>query len=58
MAATVKGLGVAEVVEIVDCLLLGAAVVEPDAPELADRRRGIADELGDALDRLPGPAAR
>ncbi|MEU7092949.1 hypothetical protein [Kitasatospora aureofaciens] len=56
MAATVRGLAVEEIAEIVECLLLGAASAEQHAPLLADRRRALADALGDALGELPARA--
>ncbi|CAL9303008.1 hypothetical protein [Streptomyces sp. SudanB91_2054] len=41
--------------EIVDALLTAADACEGLAPELATRRRQLAHDLGDALDRLPVP---
>lgn len=57
MALTVRGLGLGDLGEVVDCLLLGAAVVDDTAPGLAGYRRDLADRIGDALDELPGPPA-
>lgn len=44
-----------DLAELVLALLDGADHCEGYAPELADRRRAMADELGDALDALPHP---
>lgn len=44
-----------DVADLVNCLLTGADSCEAHAPLLAARRRALADELGDALDRLPRP---
>ncbi|MFF0395108.1 hypothetical protein ACFYSJ_04860 [Streptomyces sp. NPDC005248] len=55
MALHLTGLGQADVAEIVECLLLGSAHAAQDAPALADRRRELADTIGDALDALPTP---
>lgn len=44
-----------DVAELVDALLAAATACEPHAPELARRRRALADQLGDALDNLPRP---
>lgn len=53
MAVHVTGLGVADYQEIVEALLLAAD--HADGPEVAERRRWIADRIGDALDTLPTP---
>lgn len=44
-----------DLAELVDALLTAADACEGHAPELAARRRELADELGDALDALPHP---
>lgn len=44
-----------DLAEIVDALLAAADAVEHRAPELAARRRHLANDLGDALDNLPQP---
>lgn len=44
-----------DLAELVDALLTAADAVEHRAPELAARRRLLADDLGDALDQLPQP---
>lgn len=53
MALTVTGLAADDVAECVEALLVAAEACEPTAPELATRRRLLADQLGDALDSLP-----
>ncbi|WP_433893062.1 hypothetical protein [Streptomyces sp. CA-111067] len=45
----------ADLAELVDALLAAADVCEDRAPELAARRRALADDLGDGLDALPQP---
>jgi hypothetical protein len=55
MAVHMTGLGPGDYAEIVDCLLLGAAVCADTSPELCAYRQGLADRIGDALDTLPGP---
>jgi hypothetical protein len=55
MAACLTGLGVADLVEIVDALHAQADAVEGAEPERAAWRRDIADRIGDALDTLPVP---
>lgn len=47
--------GPADAAEIVEGLLVAAAARETTAPELADRWREIAHQIGDALDALPPP---
>ena len=47
--------GADEVAELVDALLAAADACQPHAPELARKRRALADQLGDALDNLPRP---
>ncbi|MEC3993975.1 hypothetical protein VSR01_10640 [Actinacidiphila sp. DG2A-62] len=44
-----------DVAELVDALLTAAEACEHHAPDLAARRRALADQLGDALDHLPRP---
>lgn len=44
-----------DVAEIVDALLDAADACQTRAPDLAARRRTLADQLGDALDHLPRP---
>lgn len=44
--------------EIVACLLLGADHAAEHAPDLAARRRQLADAIGDALDALPAPTTQ
>lgn len=44
-----------DVAELVDALLEAADTCQTRAPDLADRRRALADQLGDALDHLPQP---
>lgn len=44
-----------DLAELVDALLTAADADEHRAPELAARRRRLADDLGDALDQLPQP---
>lgn len=44
-----------DVAELVDALLAAADVCEHRAPDLAARRRALAEDIGDALDRLPQP---
>ncbi|MFF2612288.1 hypothetical protein [Kitasatospora sp. NPDC058046] len=56
MAATLRGLVVEDVAEIVDCLLVGAAACTETSPALADRRRDLAHRIGDALDEPLRPA--
>ncbi|WP_262702006.1 MULTISPECIES: hypothetical protein [Streptomyces] len=41
--------------EIVDALLAAADRCETSAPELAARRRTLAEHIGDGLDALPRP---
>ncbi|MGW3735199.1 hypothetical protein [Streptomyces sp. NPDC005148] len=53
MALHLTGLGHDDVAENVECLLLGSAQAAADAPGLADRRRKLADSIGDAFDALP-----
>ncbi|MFF1834157.1 hypothetical protein ACFVXE_08120 [Streptomyces sp. NPDC058231] len=53
MALLLTGLGHDDVAEIVECLLLGSAHAAQGAPGLADRRRELADMIGDALDAVP-----
>ncbi|MFD5682159.1 hypothetical protein [Streptomyces bacillaris] len=47
--------GASEASEIVEALLVAAGTRATTAPELADRWRQIADDIGDALDQLPAP---
>ncbi|MEU5834539.1 hypothetical protein ABZ820_12815 [Streptomyces diacarni] len=51
MAAHLTGLGLDDVAEVVECLLIGADAAT--SPDLAARRRWLADGIGDALDALP-----
>jgi hypothetical protein len=44
-----------DVAELVDALLAAADACELRAPALAQKRRALADQLGDALDHLPTP---
>lgn len=53
MAVHMTGLGPGDYAEIVDCLLLGAAVCAETSAELCAYRQRLADEIGDALDTLP-----
>lgn len=55
MAVQMTGLGPGDYAEIVDCLLLGAAVCAQTSSELRAYRQRLADVIGDALDTLPGP---
>lgn len=45
-----------DVAEVIECLLLGADACATHAPELAERRRRLAHDLGDGLDALPKPS--
>ncbi|AEW94633.1 MULTISPECIES: hypothetical protein [Streptomycetaceae] len=47
--------GIEGAAEVVDALLTAADAVQSGAPDLAARRRGLADAIGDALDALPQP---
>lgn len=47
-----------EAAEIVEALLVAADAVADHAPDLADRRRELAHDIGDALDTLPAPTTR
>lgn len=47
-----------DLAEIVDALLTAADHAETHAPDLAARRRQLADSIGDALDQLPTPTTR
>ncbi|MEU6649475.1 hypothetical protein ABZ904_08510 [Streptomyces sp. NPDC046900] len=58
MALHLTGLGIEDVAEVVECLLLGAEHSASHAPGLADRRRALANRIGDALDLLPAPTTR
>ncbi|MDH6489585.1 hypothetical protein [Streptomyces sp. SAI-127] len=53
MALQVSGLGVADYQEIVESLLVAADHTE--GQEVAERRRAIADRIGQALETLPPP---
>ncbi|MFD8509638.1 hypothetical protein ACFV27_00630 [Streptomyces antimycoticus] len=53
MAVQMTGLGSGDYAEIVDCLLLGAAVCAETSPQLCAYRQRLADQIGDALDTLP-----
>lgn len=53
MSAHLTGLGVDDITEIVESLLVAADQADDHAPQLAERRRVLADQLGDALDELP-----
>lgn len=53
MALHLTGLSPEDLAEVVDCLLLGAEQTVND--QIAERRRDLAHDLGDALDSLPGP---
>ena len=53
MAAQLTGLGLDDVAEVVECLLMGADAAS--SVELAARRRALADGIGDALDAIPAP---
>jgi hypothetical protein len=55
MAVHMTGFGPGDYAEVVDCLLLGAAVCAESSPERGAYRQHLADQLGDALDTLPGP---
>lgn len=55
MAIHLTGLNCDDVAEVVECLLLGAEQAAGHAPQIAARRRSLADRLGDALDLLPAP---
>lgn len=55
MAVHLTGLTCDDVAEVVECLVLGADQAAERAPELAARRRSLADRLGNALDLLPPP---
>jgi hypothetical protein len=44
-----------DVAELVDALLEAADTCQTRAPDIAARRRALADQLGDALDHLPQP---
>lgn len=55
MAVHMTGLGPGDYAEIVDCLLLGAAACEATSPGLCAYRQRLADQIGDALETLPGP---
>ncbi|MGK5529343.1 hypothetical protein [Streptomyces sp. URMC 129] len=55
MIALVLPGGTDDAAEVIDALLSSADACEGNAPELAARRRALADQLGDALDTLPRP---
>ncbi|GFH36597.1 hypothetical protein [Streptomyces pacificus] len=55
MAALLKLPSCQTASEIVEALLVAAQARDTTAPELAARWRGIADDIGDALDQLPTP---
>ncbi|MFI1472077.1 hypothetical protein [Streptomyces wuyuanensis] len=55
MAVHLTGLTCDDVAEVVDSLLDAADACEPHAPRLAEKRRCLAEQLGDALDVLPKP---
>lgn len=44
--------------ELVDSLLDAADACQSHAPQLAAKRRQLADSIGDALDTLPQPSTR
>lgn len=44
--------------ELVEALLVAADSREDRSPVLAARWRGLADQIGDALDTLPTPTTR
>lgn len=47
--------GPEDIAELVDALLAAADHCQHHAPDLATRRRHLADQLGDALDQIPPP---
>ncbi|MEE4540959.1 hypothetical protein V2S66_03125 [Streptomyces sp. V4-01] len=47
-----------DIAELVDALLDAADTCQTRAPDLAARRRALADQIGDALDQLPTPTIR
>ncbi|MDN3056909.1 hypothetical protein PH213_20610 [Streptomyces sp. SRF1] len=55
MAAQLIELGLDDLAEVVECLLIGADTARHE--EIAARRRALADGIGDALDSLPAPTA-
>ncbi|MGW3166953.1 hypothetical protein ACWC9Q_29665 [Streptomyces sp. NPDC001142] len=55
MAVLIRLAGADDLSEIVDALLTAADAREGHAPSLAARWRGLAHEVGDALDQLPTP---
>ncbi|MEU6496417.1 hypothetical protein ABZ890_39575 [Streptomyces sp. NPDC046984] len=58
MSVRLTGLGPGDVAEVIECLLVGAEHCAGYAPELAEHRRTLANQLGDALDALPAPTIR
>ena len=56
MSTHVVGLTTEDLAEIVEALLTAADHADDHAPELAARRRELAECVGDALDELPEPA--
>lgn len=55
MAVVVRLTGTDDLSEIVEALLTAADAKEAHAPELAERWRTLANDVGDALDGLPQP---
>ncbi|MFF1467975.1 hypothetical protein [Streptomyces mirabilis] len=53
MALQITGMGVADYQEIVEALLVASD--HAGGPEVAERRREIADRIGAALETLPPP---
>ncbi|NUS78503.1 MAG: hypothetical protein HOV70_20215 [Streptomyces sp.] len=53
MALHLTGLGLDDIAEVVDCLLLGAEQVADIDGEMAAHRLSLAHRIGDALDALP-----
>lgn len=47
-----------DLTEIVEALIVAADACEQHAPDLAARRRALANGIGDALDSLPQPTIR
>lgn len=47
-----------DLAEVVDSLLDAADACEQHAPNLAAKRRALAESIGDALDLIPTPTTR